>query len=169
MSTGYIEWEGHEATPGASGIPVLNIAAGTYSPVEGYVFDAASDEYVYVKGVVRGYGSGGSLKVRWSGEDGVTSGDVVLEAAIAAITPETDATDVEEKAFATACKVTDAHLGTEGRRQHEATIDLSSHLDSLADGDSFRLKIGRPASSDEDDTYAGGVKLEHFELTFTEA
>lgn len=134
------------------------VKGGTNFPVLGLAFDAAADEAAYFPLDVSKYGSGNlTLDLDWYA-DTASTGDVVWEAAIAAITPNTDTQDVETKALATAQTVTDSHLGTTGQRAHRATITISN-LDSLAARDNVFLRVRRLGSSSGSDTMAGDAIL----------
>lgn len=141
----------------ASTFPQLLMPQGTSFPVPGLAFDAAADETAYWDVRALGYGSGNvSLEVDWYA-DTASSGDVVWEGSIAAITADSDTTDVETKSFATAVTVTDSHLGTTGQRVHRATVAVSN-LDSLAANDDLRIRIRRLGSSGSD-TMSGDAIL----------
>lgn len=139
---------------------------GTNFPVSGLAYDAAADEAAFWKFLAFNYGSGNlTLNLFWYG-DTASSGDVILGAQIAAITPNTDSQDVETDGLATANTVTDTHLGTVGQRVHLATITISN-LDSLAANDIVWLKIYRDADA-AGDTMAGDLVLLLAELTYSD-
>lgn len=122
--------------------PAISVVQGTSFPVSGLAFDAAADEWAYWKFFAHTYTSGNlTLKLRWQADTASTA-NVVWQAKIAAITPDTDTTDVETKAFATLNFVQDTHLGTTAQRVHTCTITISN-LDSLAQGDEVWIAIGR--------------------------
>lgn len=140
--------------------------AGTNFPVEGLAFDAAADEACVAKFRADGYGSGNlTLEIDWYA-DSASSGDVVWDAAICVITPDTDSQDVETDSFATASSVTDSHLGTTGQRVHRASITISN-LDSIAAGDLVHLRIRRVGSNGSD-TMTGDAILVFAELTYSD-
>lgn len=133
-----------EAQFAAASFPQLVRNAGTNFPVSGLAYDAAADEWGYWKLKASNYGSGNlTLILRWYADTG-SANNVVWQAKIAAITPDTDSQDVETKAFATLNFVQDTHLGTTGQRVHTCTITISN-LDSLAADDEVWLAIGRDA------------------------
>ena len=122
---------------------------GTSFPVYSLGFDAATDEAAHWMFRATNYGSGNlTVAIDWYADTG-TSGDVVWEVQIAAITPDTDTTDVETKSLATLNNVTDTHLGTTGQRLHRASVTVSN-LDSLANGDDVWLRLARDANNAAD-------------------
>lgn len=138
---------------------------GTNFPVSGLAFDAATDEAAFWKFLAVDYTSGNlTLDLFWYA-DTATSGNIVWDAQIAAITPETDTQDVETKTFAAISSVTDSHLGTTGQRLHKATITLSN-LDSLAADDVVWLRVNRDANN-ASDTMAGDAILTLVQLSYS--
>ena len=139
---------------------------GTNFPVSGLAYDAAADEHAFWKFKASNYGAGNlSLILRWYA-DTASSGDVIWNAAIAAITPDTDTQDVETKALAAVNAVTDSHLGTTGQRVHSCTITISN-LDSLAADDEVFLRVSRDADNGSD-TLTGDAILTDMELTYSD-
>jgi hypothetical protein len=139
---------------------------GTNFPVPGLAFDAAADEAAFFDFWAVSYGSGNlTVTVEWYA-DTASSGVVRWEAAIAAITPNTDTQDVETKALATANTFDDTHLGTTGQRDHSADITVSN-LDSLASGDSVVLRIRR-IGSNAADTLTGDCILRKVILSYSD-
>jgi hypothetical protein len=133
----------------ATAFPQAIKTNGTAFPVYGLAFDAAADETAFWRLLADNYGSGNiTVDIFWYA-DSATSGDVIFDAGIAAITSNTDSGDIETKAFATINSVTDAHLGTTGQRLHTATITISN-LDSVAAGDYVMLKLNRDANNAAD-------------------
>lgn len=141
----------------ASSFPGLSRVQGTSFPVSGLAYDGTSTERAYFKIPVINYGSGNlTATIEWYA-DTASSGAVVWETALAAITGNTDTQDVETKSFATANTATDTHLGTTGQRVH--TIDVTiSNLDSLANGDVALLRVSR-LPGDAGDTMTGDAIL----------
>lgn len=139
----------------ASAFPQFKLNQGTNYPASGLAYDGTATERAYWKVTPALYGSGSiTVDVVWYADTG-TTGAVVWEAALAAITPNVDSTDFETKGFATAATVADSHLGTTGQRLHLATITLSgASLDSVADGDECVLRISR-LPADAGDTMTG--------------
>jgi hypothetical protein len=99
--------------------------------------------------------------------DTATSGDVIFEAQIAAITPNTDTQDIETKALATATNATDTHLGTTGQRLHSVDITVSN-LDSLAAGDYVTLRLARDANN-ASDTMTGDALVVKVVVTYSDS
>lgn len=125
--------------------PALVQVDGTSIPVRGLAFDATNDEAAFWSFIATSYGSGNlTVRVYWYA-DTATTGNVVWEAQIAAITPNTDSQDIETDALATLNFVQDTHLGTTGQRLHSADITVSN-LDSLAAGDHVFLRLARDAN-----------------------
>lgn len=140
-------------------------ANGTNFPVSGLAFDAATDEAAFWKFKAVDYTSGNlTLDLFWYA-DTATSGNIIWDAQIAAITPDTDTQDVETKAFAAISSVIDSHLGTTGQRLHKATITLSN-LDSLAADDIVWLRVNRDANN-ASDTLAGDAILVLAQLSYS--
>lgn len=152
----------------SSAFPQFVKANGTNFPVAGLAYDASTDEAAFWKLRAMAYGSGNlTLNLAWYA-DTASTGNVVWEAQIAAITPNTDTQDVETKAFATLNYVQDTHLGTTGQRLHECTITISN-LDSLAAGDVVWLRIARDANgTNATDDMAGDAILTLSELTYSD-
>ena len=149
MGTVRVEIDPWNDIPPATAYPTKDVVAGTNFPVRCLDFDAAADETTYYQFQALAYGSGNiTCRVQWYA-DTASSGDVVWAAALAAITPNTDTTDIETKAFATADTVTDSHLGTTNQRLHEAVITISN-LDSIAAGDWCILRLFRDADNGAD-------------------
>lgn len=150
----------------ASAFPQYVKNNGTSFPVSGLAFDAASDEAAFWKFLADNYGSGNlTIDIFWYA-DTATSGDVVWEAQLAAITPDTDSQDIETKALATLNNVTDSHLGTVGQRVHKASITLSN-LDSIAAGDLCHLRIARDANNVAD-TMTGDAIITAIEVSYSD-
>lgn len=140
--------------------------AGSSVKVPSYSFDAAATEGIqFVIPRFNDYTSGNlTLRLLWYA-DSATSGDVVWGGAIAAITPETDSTDIETDSFATENTVTDSHLGTTAQRIMVATITISN-LDSLAAADYVALRIQRLGGNGSD-TMSGDAQLVGVELEYS--
>jgi hypothetical protein len=135
-----------EAQYPASNFPQYLKNLGTNFPVSSLAFDATTDEAAYFKFVATAYGSGNlTLTIYWYA-DTATTGNVVWETQIAAVTPDTDTQDMETDGLATLNFVQDTHLGTTARRLHQAAITISN-LDSLAANDVVHLRIARDANS----------------------
>lgn len=152
----------------STAFPQFVKANGTNFPVAGLAYDASTDEAAFWKLRAMAYGSGNlTLNLAWYA-DTASTGNVVWEAQIAAITPNTDTQDVETDGLATLNYVQDTHLGTTGQRLHECTITISN-LDSLAAGDVFWLRIARDANgTNATDDMAGDAILTLSELTYSD-
>lgn len=128
-----------------SAFPAYTKINGTNFPVSSLAFDATTDEAAFWKFIATSYGSGNlTLTLYWYA-DTATSANVVWEAQISAITPDSDTQDVETDGLATLNFVQDTHLGTTGQRVHSCQITISN-LDSLAAGDLVHLRIARDAN-----------------------
>lgn len=152
----------------ATAFPAYVKTNGTNFPVSGLAYDAATDEAAFFKFVATSYGSGNlTLTLYWYA-DTASSGNVVWEAQIAAITPDTDSQDVETDALATLNFVQDTHLGTTGQRLHSCAITISN-LDSIAAGDVVHLRIARDANgTSATDDLAGDVILVAATLAYSD-
>jgi hypothetical protein len=148
--------------------PQMTNVLGTNFPVSGLSYDSTADEFAYWKWQAINYGSGNiTLNLYWYSDSG-TSGDVVWDAAIAAITANTDSQDVETKAFATVNSVTDSHLGTTAQRVHLCTITISN-LDSVAADDICWLRISRDANNGSDTLNGIDVILLWAHMTYSDS
>jgi hypothetical protein len=159
-----------EAAYLASAFPQFVRNQGTNYPVTGLAFDGTTAERAYWKFNPALYGSGSiTVDVLWYADSG-TTGAVVWEAALAAITPNTDTTDIETKALATAAQVADSHLGTTAQRLHLATITLSgASLDSVAVGDECWLRISRLPADAGDTMTAIDAILTSVRLSYSDS
>jgi hypothetical protein len=167
MGTAYIYLTPEEGLPLSSNFPAYVKAAGSNFPVGGLYYDASTQETAYWTFVATGYASGNlTLEIYWYA-DSATADNVVWEAAIAAITPDSDSQDVETKSFDSINYVQDTHLGTTGQRLHKATLTINN-LDSIADGDLCVLKIARDADgTNATDDMTGDAVLEFARLSYT--
>jgi hypothetical protein len=141
----------------ATAFPQIVKFNGTNFPVTALAYDTTTAETAFWKLAAVNYGSGNlTLTVYWYADTG-TSGGVVWESAVAAVTANTDNVNLETEAFGTAANAADTHLGTTGQRPHSIDVTISS-LDGLAADDIFWVKIGRlPANAS--DTMAGDALL----------
>lgn len=148
-----------DAVPPTTNYATLDVVSGTSFPVPYLDFDASTDESVFFYFKAVRYGSGNiTITIDWVA-DTASSGNVVWEAQLAAITPDTDTQDIETKALATLNFVQDTHLGTTGQRVHRASITLSN-LDSLAADDWCCLRIARDANgTNTTDDMAGDASI----------
>lgn len=137
------------AVPAAASPAAHDLAAGTHFPVPCLDFDPASDEQVLLYFRAVRYGGGPlTVEIDWYA-DTASSGSVVWEAALACITPGTDAQDVETKPFASPSFVQATHLGSTPQRLHRAVLVVSD-TDGMSADDWCVLRLGR----DADGTYA---------------
>lgn len=156
MATVYQQFLPEEAIFRSTAFPQYVKANGTTIPVSGLAYNAAdgANEQAFWRFRAINYASGNlTIHVDWYA-DTALSGDVVWDAQIAAITPDTDTQDIETDALAIENTVTDSHLGTTGQRLHRAVITLSN-LDALAADDYVALVIRRDTTAANPDTMAG--------------
>ena len=166
MATVYVEFAPEDAQFLASAFPQYVKNNGSNFPVSGLAFDAASDEAAFWNFIATNYGSGNlTLEIYWYA-DTASSGDVIWDASIAAITPNTDSQDIETKSLATINSVTDSHLGTTGQREHSCSITISN-LDSLANGDHVWLRLNRDANN-ASDTMSGDAIVTKLRLSYSD-
>lgn len=149
--------------------PALVANQGTNFPVVGLAFDASTDEAAFFFFKASSYGSGNlSFILDWYA-DTASSGNVVWEAQLAAITPDTDSQDVETDGLATLNFVQDTHLGTTGQRVHRCTITISN-LDSLAADDVLFVRLARDANgTNATDDLTGDAVLIGAELQYSDS
>lgn len=153
MATVYTELPVSAGAPGSTAFPQLRNTPGTNAPEPGLWYDGTTSQGWHWKFVAPVYGTGNvTARVLWYA-DTASSGAVTFEAALSAITPNTDTQDVETKAYATAAAASDTHLGTVGQRLHDFTITVSA-LDSLAAGDRVGFRLTR-LPADAGDTMVG--------------
>lgn len=157
-----------EAQMLASAFPQFKKIHGSGFPVSGLAYDASSDEAAFWKFKAVNYGSGNiTLNLDWYA-DSASSGNVVWEAQIAAITPNTDSQDVETDSLASLNFVQDTHLGTTGQRLHRCSITISN-LDSLAADDDVFIRIARDANgTNATDDMTGDAILIMAEITYSD-
>ncbi len=137
------------AVPAAASPAAHDLAAGTHFAVPCLDFDPASDEQVLLYFRAVRYGGGAvTVEIDWYA-DVASSGSVVWEAALACITPGTDAQDVETKAFASPSFVQATHLGGTPQRLHRAVLVITD-TDGMAEDDWCVLRLRR----DADGTFA---------------
>lgn len=152
--------------PRTTAFPAVVRANGTTVPYDGIAFDASTNEEAFFRFRLRNYGSGSfTVRVLWYAAS-ASSGNVVLGASIGALTPNVDTDAVDGKGLATEATFTDSHLGTVGKRLHEAVITVSS-TDSAAEGDELRLRIRRLAT-DGSDTMTGDCVVSGIEVQWSD-
>lgn len=142
---------------------------GTNFPVSGLAYDASSAETAYWKFEPVNYGSGNiTCDVLWYADTSTTSTHgVAWEVAIAAITPSSDTTNVETKAFATAQSASTDLGSTDAQKLMKTTVTISN-LDSVAAGDEVWLKVTRLVSDAADDL-TGDAILTSVRLSYSDA
>jgi hypothetical protein len=152
----------------ATAFPQFTKVNGTNFPVSGLAYDATTDEAAFWKVLAVSYGSGNlTLDLYWYADTASTL-NVVWEAQITAITPNTDSTDVETDSLATLNFVQDTHLGTTGQRVHQCAITISN-LDSIAASDLVFVRIARDANSTSStDDMAGDAILLGAQLSYSD-
>lgn len=129
-------------------------------------FDDSTDEYAYFPGVLpRNYASGGvTATVIWLATS-ATSGNVVW--AVAWERHQDDATDLDADSFAADQTVTVACASASGEPSYDGiAFTDGAQMDSLAAGESFRLRIYRDADN-ASDTLVGDAELLRIEVQET--
>jgi len=147
--------------------PASNYAAQNSRNVHPILdFDAATEQAIYFESVLpRHYGGGGlTVTLFWMGAT-ATSGDVKWGSSVERHQASTD--DLDADSFATEQVGTTTAPGTSGQIVTTAIAHSSgANMDSLAVGESFRLKIARKAA-DGADTMAGNANLLKVEIRET--
>ena len=105
------------------------------------------------------------MSVDWYADSASANG-VAFGASLAAVTQNTDTTDIETKAFATEVIASDTHLGTTGQRLHSFDI-VVTNLDSIASGDDVTLRLRR-APSDGGDTMTGDAIVTRVTVSYSD-
>jgi hypothetical protein len=142
---------------------------GTNIPVVGLYYDASSDEAAFFRIKAHNYGSGNiTLNLNWYAAT-ASSGNVVWEAQVAAITPNTDTQDIETDSLATLNYVQDTHLGTTNKREHTCAITISN-LDSLSADDDLVIRIARDANgTSATDDMTGDAILTSADISYSDS
>lgn len=157
--------------PGDAQLPTTNAPAptmvqGTNFPVPGLAFDATTQETCYFRFAALAYGSGNvTVSVDWYADSASANG-VAFGASLAAVTQNTDTTDIETKAFATEVIASDTHLGTTGQRLHSFDI-VVTNLDSIASGDDVTLRLRR-APNDGGDSMTGDAIVTRVTVSYSD-
>lgn len=153
MATVKRELHPEEAQFRAGSFPQYQRIVGSFFPLSVLSFDASTSEGATWKLAALNYGSGNlTLTVYWYA-DTATSGGVVWQTSIAAVTANTDTGDVQTKALASVNTAADTHLGTTGQRLHSVDVTITN-LDSLAANDVVWLMLER-LPGDASDTMTG--------------
>lgn len=122
--------------------PEFVYITGTNGVVDGPAFPQNTAKFILFNLKPLQYGGGSlTLNLNWYSRSGSTSGNVTLSAEVAAITPATDTTSVEAKAFDTAHTATVA-ARTSAKAEQTTSFTLTN-LDSLANGDDLWIKVKR--------------------------
>lgn len=139
--------------------PASNFATfDTRNSVPVLDFDASTDESAVFGGVLPSNYDGGGLTVTlvWMSTD-QTSGDVVWNAAIER--HQDDAFDIDSDGFAAAQAATGTTASATGEQQYtNIAFTDGAQMDSLAAGESYRIKITRNAD-DGSDTMSNDAEL----------
>lgn len=116
--------------------------AGTSTPVTGLQYTPASNQYAFYRFTMPSDYVTGTITVNhaWYSAAGSTTGAVVWEDSIAAITPG-DAQSVETKAQATANTASATTVTATAKALTNTANAMSSNLDSIAAGDNVLLKV----------------------------
>ena len=129
-------------------------------------FDAATDEDAIFGSVLpRNYSGGGlTITLIWMASTAIT-GAVVWNTAIERHQDDVD--DLDADSFAAASAVTATTASASGESAYDTTTHTSgAQMDSLAAGESFRLKVTRDANNVADDM-AGDAELLRVEIRET--
>ncbi len=137
----------------ATAFPQYTKINGTNMPVSGLAYAATVTEAGHWQFPILGYGSGNITSTVYWYADTASTGAVVWETQIRAVTPNADTQDMETDAYATSTTVTSTHLGTTGQRLHTAALTISA-LDSVANLDLVTVRLAR-LPGNAADTMAG--------------
>lgn len=153
----------------AVAFPQIVRAEGTTGPVPGLAFDTTTEETCFFRFRAINYGASNpsiTLLVGWYAAT-ASSGGIAIGASLAAQTPNTDTGDTEAKAFATETIFTDTHLGTVGKRPHDALGSITTNLDSVATDDWVLLRIARK-TADAGDTMTGDMIMTSLDVSYSD-
>lgn len=129
-------------------------------------FDAGADEIIYIEDVLpRNYGGGGvTVYLHWMASS-ATSNNAVWSVAFER--QDDDAVDLDSDSFATANTATDACASAAGELAYTSIpFTHGAQMDSLAVGESFRLKVSRLGSNGSDNM-SGDAELSRVEIKET--
>lgn len=129
-------------------------------------FDAATNEIVDFESVLpRNYAGGGlTVTIVWSATTS-TSGDTRWLLSLER--HQADVTDIDTDSFATAQAVNATAPGTNGARSYDSVAFTDgAQMDSLAVGESFRLRLERDATNAAD-TMVGDAEFARLEIRET--
>lgn len=129
-------------------------------------FDAAANELLDFESLMpRNYNGGGlTVAIVWSA---TTASANVTRWLVSFERHQEDVTDIDTDSFATAKAVNATAPGTNGARAYdEIAFTDGAEIDSLAAGESFRLRIERDATNAAD-TMVGDAELARIEIRET--
>lgn len=155
-------WQAQEGAPPSSSFAALTRRNNHFF----YGYDASSEEAVDFSDVLdRRYSGGGlTLVIAWAAAS-ATTGDVVWGGKIERHQDDTD--DLDSDSFATEQTATGTTASASGELQYTTiTFSDGANMDSLAVGESFRLRISRKAANGSD-TMTGDAQLKSLELRET--
>lgn len=155
-------WTAHANEPPTTNYALYN----TRNAIFVLDFDASTAWAAVFSGVLpRNYAAGGvTVRLGWLGAT-ATSGDVKWNAAFERHQDETG--DLDSDSFATAQTTTATAPTTSGAIQYtDIVFSDGAQMDSLAIGESFRLKVSRDAANGSD-TMTGYAQLMRVELRET--
>ena len=170
MATGNIVGIIGDIVQPAATYATFDVRAGGSTPAENvpvYDFDDTTIEYLDLYCRLEGYGGGGlTITFDWSATS-ATSNNVVWGAAIRRI--QDDAEDVDtSQTYDYNDGTADTAASASGERSRQTiTFTDGADMDSLADGESFILRIRRNASSGSD-TMTGDAELWAWTLVIKE-
>ena len=120
-------------------------------------FDSAIDESVIFEGVMSKDYSAGSFTVDiFYTANAITSGAVIWDVSFERM--DTDSLDIDADSFAAVQSVTDTVAGTDGQISVASITFTQAQADSIAAGESFRMKVNRDANN-ASDTAAADAQL----------
>lgn len=165
MATGTIDFDIDGLKADVTSPPQKEVLENTGVTMVRWLFDAATPEYVHVQFVMPGdYASAPVVRAKF-GMASATSGNIVLEAMLMAVTPgdsaaiDTGSLDTTNTSGAVAVPGTAGHM-------KDGTITMTN-ADSVAAGDWCSLKFGRDADDGTNDTATGDLELYGLTLEYT--
>jgi len=144
--------------------PDYRVVQGTNFPVTALYYGNGTNPRAAWKFKAVNYGSGNiTLDIEWYAPT-ITTGTVLFTAQLAAITPDTDATDIEAKALAAANTVTDTNLGAPAKRLHTASITITN-LDGITANDEAYIILERTGS---DNTLGEAIAITKCTISYSD-
>lgn len=165
MATGYIDLDLGAARPDVTAPPQAEMLNNTGVTMLRWNFDAATPEYIHFQFVMPGdYASALVVRAKF-GMVSATTGNIVVEALLMAVTPG-DAAAIDTGSLATTN--TSGAVAVPGTAGHmkDATVTMTN-ADSVAAGDWCSLKFGRDADDATNDTATGDLELYGLTLEYT--